>query len=153
MCSSKTEKTKLKVLFVCTGNAGRSQMAEALSKSLYGGKIEASSAGVDPWPDLHPMARKLMAERGDMLVGHFAKHVNTFRDTVFDMVITIGDRALNECPDLQGTSIHWAIDDPADADGTPDSETVFRAALKKIEKNLASLLALGLLSEHQVDIR
>ena len=118
-------------------------MAEALSRSLYGDKIEASSAGVDPWPDLHPMARKLMAERGETFAGHFPKHANTLCDTAFDLVITIGDRALQECPVFRGSPklVHWAISDPADADGTPDSEQIFRNALSDIESNLASLVS------------
>ena len=134
---------KLRVLFVCTGNAGRSQMAEALSRSHYGDKIEPFSAGVDPWPDLHPMARKLMAERDEDFAGHFPKHANTFCDKDLDLVVTIGDRALKECPAFRGSprQIHWAISDPADADGTPDSEQTFRNALSDIESNLDSLVA------------
>ena len=131
----------MRVLFVCTGNAGRSQMAEALSRSQYSDRIEASSAGVDPWPDLHPMARKLMAERGEMFTGHFPKHVNTVCGEAFDLVVTIGDRALRECPAFYGDpkQIHWELSDPADADGTPELEEVFRNTLRDIERNLSIL--------------
>ena len=134
---------KLRVLFVCTGNAGRSQIAEALSRSRYGDRIDPLSAGVDPWPDLHPMARKLMAERGDDLSGHFTKHVDTFRDADIDIVVTIGDRALRECPVFPRAQkqIHWAVSDPADADGTADSEETFRRTLEEIEKRLAMLVS------------
>lgn len=120
-------------------------MAEALSRSKYGDRIEPVSAGVDPWPDLHPMARKLMAERGETFAGHYPKHVNTFRDAELDIVVTIGDRALAESPSFSKSPrhIHWAISDPADADGTPDLEKEFRSALRAIEQNLDSFLTDG----------
>ncbi|MFC1525780.1 low molecular weight phosphatase family protein [Candidatus Latescibacterota bacterium] len=63
------------VLFVCTGNAGRSQMAEATFRHRVGERVRLVSAGVDPWPDLHPMARRLMEERGLDLAGHYPKSV------------------------------------------------------------------------------
>lgn len=132
------------ILFVCTGNAGRSQMAEALLRELASEGVRISSAGVDPWDDLHPMARKLMAERGLGLAGHHPKHVRRFVDEDVDVVVTIGDRAHAETPDFRtGTRrVHWEIADPADADGTPDSETVFRWTCAQIEKRLPESLAL-----------
>lgn len=132
-----------RVLFVCTGNAGRSQMGQALFRRLCRKEqIEVHSAGVEPWPDLHPMARKLMAERAESLEGHHPKHVKSFSETPLDYVITIGEPALKQCPDLLGNPrcIHWDIGDPADADGTNDSETVFRNALSGIEQRLPALL-------------
>jgi len=135
----------MKLLFVCTGNAGRSQMAEAMFRDVMGGAAEVFSAGAEPWDDLHPMARKLMAEKGLDLAGHHPKHVRAFVDGDIDVVVTIGDRAEAESPDLRtGTRrIHWAIDDPADADGTPDSETVFRATCQRIEDGLPGLKSLA----------
>lgn len=129
------------VLFVCTGNAGRSQMAEALFRAETRGEVEVSSAGVDPWDDLHPMARKLMTERGLDLAGHVPKHVNQFVDTDLDLVVTIGDRAEAESPGFRTGvhRIHWPIDDPADADGTPESEHVFRNTCRRIEQRLNEL--------------
>lgn len=136
---------KVKVLFICTGNAGRSQMAQALFRRLCDKeRIEVHSAGVEPWPDLHPMARKLMAERGEGMEGHYPKDVKTYLDTALDYVITIGEPALKQCPDLPGNPkrLHWPIDDPADADGTEDSEAVFRQALAGIADRLGGLLQL-----------
>ena len=131
-----------KILFVCTGNAGRSQMAEALFRPLGAGRFEVLSAGVDPWDDLHPMARKLMAERGIDLAGHHPKHVREFADEALAAVVTIGDRADAESPDFRTgvRRIHWPIDDPADADGTPASESVFRSTCERIEARLPSLV-------------
>ena len=117
-------------------------MAEALCRRHYGRKLEAQSAGVAPWPDLHPMARKVMAERGEALAGHYPKDVRTFSDSRFDLVVTIGDRALAECPELPGNPerIHWELSDPANADGQEDLEEVFRTTLAAIERHLASLI-------------
>jgi len=158
------------VLFVCTGNAGRSQMAEALFRRHLadhagGGdsadaRVRIASAGVDPWPDLHPMARHLMAERGLDLAGHYPKSVaralhllagsdpgdTIAQDVLVDVVVTLGDPARAHLPRAAfGAAywLHWDIGDPADADGTASSESVFRAALAAIERllpNLASLL-------------
>ena len=129
------------VLFVCTGNAGRSQMAEAMFKASDPEGVTVLSAGVEPWDDLHPMARKLMAERRLDLTGHYPKHVRDFADHDLEVVVTIGDRADAESPDFRTgvRRIHWAIGDPADADGTPDSESVFRETRQRIEDRLPQL--------------
>lgn len=119
-------------------------MAEALCRTRCGDSIEARSAGVDPWDDLHPMARKLMAERGETLAGHYPKHVNTMSSEAFDLVVTIGDRAQMECPAMSGNPrrVHWALSDPAEAevDDAHGLEQVFRRTLSDIEHHLASLV-------------
>ena len=132
---------KPRILFVCTNNAGRSQMAETVFQNLCGNDVEVSSAGVDPWPDIHPMAKKLMAERGHSMSGEKPKHVNTFLDSEFDYVVTIGAPAKTQCPELPGNPvrIHWDIGDPARGDGGADSETIFRETLKGLDRNLAEL--------------
>ena len=133
-----TDKT---ILFVCTGNAGRSQIAQALFGPLSDAKV--LSAGVEPWPDLHPVARRLLQERGIDTGGLHPKHVKVFADTPIDWVVTIGDRARSETPSVGAnpTRIHWDISDPADADGTGCEEAVFRATLKDIEERLPCLLS------------
>lgn len=130
-----------KILFVCTGNAGRSQMAEAMFRALVKDRAEVFSGGVEPWPDLHPMARKLMAEQGLDLTGRRPKHVRQFADRDLDVVVTIGDRAGAETPEFKAgvRRIHWEIRDPAEADGTPDSERSFRAACREIADRLPEL--------------
>ena len=151
------------VLFVCTGNAGRSQMAEAVARPRLGEAARVISAGVEPWPDLHPVARRLMAERGIDLAGHFPKSVaQAVRqvasgegrdpdvdsrhpyDNPVDVVVTLGDPAHQRLPKaLFGAAywLHWDIGDPADADGTAASESTFRAALEAIERRLPDLEA------------
>ena len=108
---------------------------------MIGAKGEVFSAGVDPWPDLHPIAVELLQEKGIDPSGHYPKHVRTMMEKRFDWVITIGDRALAETPQLHGRPkrIHWPIDDPAKSDGTPDQRTVFQMTLEGIEDRLPEL--------------
>ena len=129
-------------LFVCTGNAGRSQMAEALFRDIAGDDVVVVSGGVDPWDQLHPMAVKLMGEAGFDMAGHAPKHVRSFANTALDWVVTIGGPARDKTPMLPGNPrrIHWDISDPADADGTADSEAVFRRAKDRIVGRLPVLL-------------
>ncbi|MBI2438807.1 MAG: TIM barrel protein [Lentisphaerae bacterium] len=142
--------TRPHVLFVCTGNAGRSQMAEALFKRLAGGNAAVSSAGVEPWDHLHPVAVRLMQERGIDLVkdGQRPKNVRSLAETAFDLVITLGARALEQTPELRGNPrrMHLEIKDPADADsaGADRQEAAFRFALTEIEKRLPEALACAL---------
>lgn len=133
-----------KVLFVCTGNAGRSVMAEVMFRSLAGHGVEIISAGVEPCKNIHPMARKLMAEQGQDISGHRPQHVRKFVNTNLDLVVTIGDRAEAECPDFKSgvRRIYWEISDPADADGTADSERVFRLTHEQIANRLPDLLSI-----------
>lgn len=127
---------------MCTGNAGRSQIAQVLFASSIGGEATAFSAGVDPWQDLHPSARRLLEERGVDTAALYPKHVQSFADTALDWVVTIGDRAQAETPRLGGNPgrIHWDIADPADADGTGREDAVFRNTLATIEDRLPRLI-------------
>lgn len=131
-----------RIIFVCTGNAGRSQIAQALFASMVGGDATVLSAGVDPWQDLHPVARRLLEERGVDTAKLYPKHVQSSADTPLDWVVTLGDRARAETPRLGGnpSRVHWDIADPADADGTGQEETVFRDTLAIIEDRLPHLL-------------
>lgn len=134
------------VLFICTGNAGRSQMAEAVFKRLAGNQARVASAGVEPWPHLHPVAMRLMRERGIDLEqdGQHPKHALSLMNQSFDVVITLGDQACAKAPAFPGNPrrMHWAIADPADADqsGPDRQEAAFRFALSEIEKRLPELL-------------
>jgi len=122
-------------------------MAQACFRERVGTSVQVDSAGVDPWPHLHPMAVKLMAERGVSLEGHFPKHVTTVIPEgsitgPYDAVVTLGDPAHAHLPAGPFTCthwMHWDIADPADADDTPDSEATFRATLAAIEARLPDL--------------
>jgi len=133
------------ILFICTGNAGRSQMAEALLRTRVEETVQVCSAGVEPWQDLHPMAVKVMAEQGISLEGHFPKSVLSWQDRSFDITVTIGERAKQETPQafLGNRWIHWDIADPADADGTPESLDVFRRTRDRIDERLSEIVRLS----------
>jgi sugar phosphate isomerase/epimerase/protein-tyrosine-phosphatase len=135
------ESQKKRVLFVCTGNAGRSQIAQALFERASVPGATALSAGVAPWDHLHPVAVRLLEERGFSLAGRHPKHVRAIAETLFDWVILIGDRAQTEAPRFRGSPavINWDVSDPADADGTGQEEAAFRRSLAMIESRLAAL--------------
>jgi len=133
---------KTSILFVCTGNAGRSQIAQVLFSAMAGESVTVTSAGVNPWPHIHPVAERLLQEREMDTRGLHPKHVATLSDAPFDWVVTIGDRAGNETPRIGGNStrIHWDIGDPAEADGTGQEREAFQSAWSLIENRLPGLL-------------
>jgi arsenate reductase len=107
------EMSKLKVLFLCTGNSCRSQMAEGWARALKPGLIDAYSAGVDPH-GMNPRAIKAMAEAGVDISSHTSKHVDTLKDVPFDYVITVCGHAHETCPIFPGKTkvVHVGFDDP-----------------------------------------
>jgi protein-tyrosine-phosphatase/DNA-binding transcriptional ArsR family regulator len=113
-----------RVLFLCTGNSARSQIAEALSEPLSGGAVSAASAGSHP-KSLHPNAVRVMRERGIDLAGRRSKPLSEFSRRRFDYVISLCDRVREVCPDFPGAPelIHWSIPDPAREPGS-DKETL-----------------------------
>lgn len=114
-------KDKLKVLFLCTGNACRSQMAEGWARHLKPDVIEAYSAGV--WPvGVSSRATQVMAEAGVDIADHTSKHVYTFLGLDFDFVISLCDNAKKECPAFGGKTaiIHKPFKDPISATGAGD---------------------------------
>ncbi len=104
----------VRVLFLCTGNSSRSQMAEAILQQLGGARVEAASAGSDPKP-LHPDAVRVMRERGIDIGDRRSKHLSEFADQRFDHVISLCDRVREVCPDFPGSPAvaHWSMPDPA----------------------------------------
>jgi arsenate reductase len=104
---------KKRVLFLCTGNSCRSQMAEAWTKHLKGDQFEAYSAGVKP-KDIDPRAIKAMAEAGLDISGQKSKDVDALGSTEFDYVITLCDNARESCPYFPAKTklIHRGFDDP-----------------------------------------
>ncbi len=104
---------KLKVLFLCTGNSCRSQMAEGWARRLKGDAIEPYSAGIEVH-GLNPNAVKVMAEAGVDISGHRSKHLDEVREIAFDYVVTVCDHAHESCPLFPGKTkvIHVGFDDP-----------------------------------------
>ncbi len=109
----------MKVLFVCTGNSARSQMAEGFARHLSRGKIEAHSAGVAP-SRLNPYAVQVMQECGIDISGQTSKAFDEDLARQMDIVVTVCDHAKESCPVLPPDvrRLHWPLDDPAVATGT-----------------------------------
>ncbi len=103
----------LKVLFLCTGNSCRSQMAEGWARHLKSDRIEAYSAGIETH-GLNPDAVRVMAEAGVDISGQRSKHVSELRGVEFDFVVTVCDHAHESCPVFPGRAkvIHVGFDDP-----------------------------------------
>ena len=135
--------THARVLFLCTGNSARSQMAEALAEQLSDGRVRAASAGSHPKP-LHPNAVRVMRARGIDLAGRRSKHLGEFTRRRFDYVISLCDRVREICPEFPGTpqAIHWSVRDPGREPGTA-TETLpaFERTAAELETRIAFLLA------------
>ena len=113
--------SSLRVLFLCTGNSARSQMAEALLRQMSGGRIDVHSAGTVPRPEIHPTAHATMREKfGIEMTGQHPKSVDRYSGQHFDYVITVCDHAAESCPVFPGDArrIHWSFDDPAAVTGS-----------------------------------
>jgi len=133
----------VRILFLCTGNSARSQMAEALVKARAGGAIEAVSAGSHPKP-LHPNAVKVMRhEHGIDLAGHASKHLDVFARERFDWVISLCDRVREVCPDFPGRpeTIHWSIPNPATGESDGVTYPLFRQTAAELVTRIDFLLA------------
>jgi len=119
---------KKKVLFICTHNSARSQMAEGLLRSLYGDRYEAYSAGTQP-SRVNPYAIKVMAEIGFDISTHYSKNIDVFHGIRFDYVVPVCNKAKEECPFFQGGGeyLHNDFDDPSQFKGNEDEKpAVFR---------------------------
>jgi arsenate reductase (thioredoxin) len=134
---------KKRVLFLCTGNSARSQMAEEILRHFGGDTFDVSSAGTHP-KAIHPLAIQAMSEIGIDVSRQFSKSSNTFLDQKFDYVITVCDWAREECPIFPRAShqIHWSFEDPAEAQGDTEQKLdVFRKVRDEILHGIRLLLA------------
>lgn len=125
---------KKRVLFLCTGNSCRSQMAEGWLRHIAGDRVEVCSAGTKP-ASLNPTAVAVMRESGIDISAHRSKHVDEFAGQDFLFVITVCDSAREACPVFPGAlyQLHWSFDDPAAADGTEEEKlAVFRRVRDEI---------------------
>ncbi|WP_447980508.1 arsenate reductase ArsC [Candidatus Nitrospira bockiana] len=125
---------KKRVLFLCTGNSCRSQMAEGWLRHLAGDRFEAMSAGTHP-VGLNPGAVDAMRERGVDIFHHRSKQVQEFDGQRFDYVVTVCDRAKEACPIYPAAvmMLHWNFEDPAAVQGTQEErKAVFRRVRDEI---------------------
>ena len=131
-----------RVLFLCTGNSARSQIAEALLERMTEGAVEAESAGSKPKP-LHPNAVRVLRKRGIDISANRTKHLDEFVAQRFDLVITLCDRVREVCPEFPGAAelVHWSIADPAAA-GPDDRSTLpaFEQVATELETRIDFLI-------------
>jgi arsenate reductase len=131
---------KTKVLFLCTGNSARSQMAQAFLNRSAGDGFEAYSAGLEP-KEIHPYTRRVMEELGFNLEGHTSKHLSEYMGKVhFGYMITVCSDADEKCPSAfpgMGQRLHWAFEDPAAFHGTEEEKLAkFRQVRDQIERRI-----------------
>jgi protein-tyrosine-phosphatase/DNA-binding transcriptional ArsR family regulator len=135
---------RLTVLFVCTGNTGRSPIAEALLRRHTAGHVEASSAGSRPGPRLHPGGVRILRDQYGIDVGdQRPRHLDTLTGRRFDYVITLCDRAREVCPEFpqHPRRIHWSIPDPASAgDGEQAGHRAFTRTAADIDTRIRHLI-------------
>jgi protein-tyrosine-phosphatase/DNA-binding transcriptional ArsR family regulator len=131
-----------RVLFLCTGNGTRSQLAEAFTRKLCAGDVKVASAGSHP-RQVHPNAVRVMREYGVDLAGARSKHLSTFAGHDFDYVVTLCDKVREVCPEFPGHPrlIHWSIADPAREEGSDeDTYPGFRRTAADIQTRVGFLL-------------
>ena len=130
------------LLFVCTGNSCRSQMAEGFARRRLGTAALVASAGTEPAATVHPRAIAEMARRGIDISAGYPKRIAELNTADFDLVITVCDHAQENCPVVPGAKmLHWSFPDPADAVGTEEEvAAVFRRVADDIEDHITELL-------------
>ena len=135
-------RSPVRVLFLCTHNSARSQMAEGLLRELGHNKVEVFSAGSEP-AGIHPLAIKVMFGRGIDLTTHRSKHLNEYLGQAFDYVITVCDRVREVCPIFPGEPehIHWSFPDPVAIGGNlKTQENVFEDTARELTVRIQYLL-------------
>lgn len=128
-----------RVLFLCTGNSARSQMAEALLKHLGGIEFEVHSAGTKPKSEVNSFALEVLKEKGISIEGLYPKNVSRFVNDEIDIVVTVCERAKQSCPHFPGAKYidHWSLDDPAAFQGTYNEMLdKFRETRDEIERRI-----------------
>lgn len=133
---------KRRVLFLCTGNSARSQMAEGLLRHMAGDVFDVFSAGTRP-AGLNPRAVAAMKDIGVDISRQRSKHVEELLNGRFDYVITVCDRAKESCPVFpsSGALLHWSFDDPAACKGTEvEREKVFHRVRDEIQGQIRTFL-------------
>ena len=131
-----------RVLFLCTHNSARSQMAEGFLRAMAGDRFEAGSAGTEK-TSVNPLAIRVMAERGIDLGGHTSKVYADVASEGWDYLITVCDDANERCPWVPGSvkRLHWSFPDPSRATGTEEERlAVFRRVRDQIQERLADWL-------------
>ena len=135
--------TRRRVLFLCTHNSARSQMAEGFLRALAGDRFEVASAGTEA-RGVHPLAARVMAEAGVDVAGQTSKTLDRFLGAPWDYVITVCDSANEACPIFPGatTRLHWSFEDPSAARGSEAERiALFRRVRDEIKSKIETWLA------------
>jgi arsenate reductase (thioredoxin) len=141
-CRMTVATEKKRVLFICTGNVARSQMAEGLLRAMAGNRVEVFSGGLVP-SYVRPNAIAVMKEAGIDISHHRSKSMNEFIDTEFDFVVTVCDHAAQYCPTFPGGAkrIHWSIKDPVVIGDDEAQLEAFRAARDDMQERIEAFVA------------
>ena len=142
-----TKPRPVRLLFLCTGNSARSQMAEALLNAKSGGRFHAESAGSHPAEQVNPYAIDTLRDHGVPWAGHPPRSVDSLEREPWDCVITVCDRAKESCPIFPGQPVlaHWGMPDPAEVRGDDAvKRRAFRDAFVLLSRRIDLLLALPL---------
>ena len=139
-----TPPREYRLLFLCTGNSARSQMAEAVLNARGKGRFRAESAGSKPAARVNPLAIETLREHGIDWKGHPPRTVDGLEAEPWDFVITVCDRAKESCPLFPGQPVlgHWGMEDPAEAVGEQAAKQAFRDAYVVLARRIDLLLAL-----------
>ena len=146
----------LRLLFLCTGNSARSQMAEAILNAKGQNRFEVASAGSRPAARVNRYALDTLEEFKIPWAGHEPRSVNQLQHQQWDFVITVCDRAKEACPIFPGrpTFAHWSILDPADVEGTEAAKrAAFRDAFLDLSRRIDLLLALPALAPRSAIVK
>ncbi|HLL80368.1 MAG TPA: arsenate reductase ArsC [Ktedonobacteraceae bacterium] len=129
---------KQRILFICTHNSARSQMAEGLLRHLAGDRFDVFSAGTEATL-VRPLAIQVMAELGIDISGQFSKTLQRYLNQPFNEVITVCDTAAETCPVFPGATVrrHWSFEDPSQATGSPEEQlAVYRRVRDQIRAKI-----------------
>jgi|AP95_1055475.scaffolds.fasta_scaffold02775_4 arsenate reductase len=131
-----------RVLFLCTGNSCRSQMAEGWARHLKAGEIEAFSAGIET-RGLNARAVRVMAEAGVDISAQSSQHIDEFADVELDVVVTVCNRAADSCPIFRGTTrvIHHAFDDPPKLAAGAETEEEALAPYRRVRDEIRAFVS------------
>ena len=143
--SAAEEKQRRRVLFLCTHNSARSQMAEGLLRDIAGDRFEALSAGTEA-THIRPLAVRAMEEIGIDISGQESKTLERYLGEPFDHVVTVCDEANEACPYFPGAKnrLHWSLEDPSKTEGSEEERlAVFRRVRDELGERIERELAQG----------
>jgi arsenate reductase len=133
-----------RVLFLCTGNSARSQIAEALLRHVGGGRYEVVSAGTQPRASVHPLALATLRRHEVPTDGLAPKDIARLAGQRFDYVITVCDRAREQCPIVPGADmIHWSFADPAEETDPAKQERRFEDVYQGLERRIRLMMVVN----------